>query len=159
VRRTAGKGPRGRGGTVIASDGGSTIVVGYDDSEAAKRALERAAMLAKAFGSTVIVTSVAPVGASGPRGGAGAVDPSDPPELHAAELTSAQEALSAQGVASEAVAAVGDPAEAIVTLANDRGADLIVVGTRELGFMQRMLGQSVSAAVTRHAPCDVLIVH
>ena len=115
-------------------------------------------MLAKAFGSTVIVTSVAPVGASGPRGG-GAIDPSDPPELHAAELASAHETLSAEGIVVETVPAVGDPAEAIVTLANDRGADLIVVGTRELGFMQRMLGQSVSAAVSRHASCDVLIVH
>ena len=55
--------------------------------------------------------------------------------------------------------AVGEPAEAIVTLAEERGADLIVVGTRELGFMQRMLGQSVSGAVSRQASCDVLIVH
>ncbi len=115
-------------------------------------------MLAKAFGSTVVVTSVAPVGASGPRGG-GAVDPVDPPEEHAAELQHAADALTAEGVTVETVIAVGDPAEAIVTLAEQRSADLIVVGTRELGFMQRMLGQSVSAAVSRHAHCDVLIVH
>lgn len=134
------------------------IVVGYDETEPAKRALERAATMAKAFGSTVLVTSVAPVGASGPRGG-GAVDPADPPELHAQELDHAASTLAAAGITAETIPGVGDPAEAIVLLAEQRGADLIVVGTRELGFMQRMLGQSVSSAVTRHAPCDVLIVH
>lgn len=137
----------------------NTIVVGYDETDPAKRALERAAMLAKAFGSTVVVTSVAPVGAGGPRGGAGAVDPADPPERHAEELEHAAATLAAAGVTAETVPAVGDPAEAIVILANERNADLIVVGTRELGFMQRMLGQSVSGAVSRHASCDVLIVH
>jgi nucleotide-binding universal stress UspA family protein len=135
-----------------------TIVVGYDETEPAKRALDRAAVFAQAFGASVIVTSVAPVGAHGPRGG-GAVDPTDPPEAHAAELAHARATLEGAGVSVETVTAVGEPAEAIVTLAEERGADLIVVGTRELGFMQRMLGQSVSGAVSRHAHCDVLIVH
>lgn len=137
----------------------NTIVVGYDESEPAGRALDRAAALAKAFDARVVVTSVAPVGSGGPRGGSGAVDPSDPPELHAQELEHAASILAAAGVSAETVAAVGDPADAIVELAEQRQADLIVVGTRELGFVQRMLGQSVSGAVSRHARCDVLIVH
>ncbi len=54
-----------------------TIVVGYDESEPAKNALARAADLATAFGSTVVVTSVAPV-LVGSRE-MGGVDPVDPP--------------------------------------------------------------------------------
>ena len=67
--------------------------------------------------------------------------------------------LAEQGIEADTVLGVGDPAEAIVQLAEQRGADLIVVGTREPGLWERLLGHSVSAAVQRHARCDVLIVH
>jgi nucleotide-binding universal stress UspA family protein len=54
---------------------------------------------------------------------------------------------------------MGNPATAIARLAEERGADLVVVGTRELGALQRLLGQSVSQAVLRRVRCDLLIVH
>ena len=133
-----------------------TIVLGYDDSDPAKRALERAAELATAFGSKVIVTSVAPmlVGRAG-----GPVDPADPPDEHKRELMRAASFLAERGIEGDYDLALADPASHIVELAEQRGADLIVVGTHEPGFLERLLGLSVSRKVERKAHCDVLIVH
>lgn len=134
------------------------IVLAYDDSESAQRALERTAQLAKAFGSEVLVTSVAPLEMSVGRSG-GPVDPMEPVSKHREELARAREYLEGHGIQAEYQPAVGEPADAIIDFAQDRGADLIVVGTRELHLYQRLLGQSVSDSVAHKAHVDVLIVH
>ena len=63
------------------------------------------------------------------------------------------------GIAVEFAGVVGQPAGEIVELAEHHRADLIVVGTREPGLVERLLGGSVSQGVARRAHCDVLIVH
>lgn len=137
-----------------------TIVVGYDESEPAKRALERAADLAVAFDAKVIVTSVAqPLAAASAGRGLGPLEPIDPPELHRAELEHARTYLAGRGLEAEYDVALGNPATEILELAEARGADLIVVGTREAGLLERLIQPSVSGAVQRRAHCDVLIVH
>jgi nucleotide-binding universal stress UspA family protein len=136
-----------------------TIVVGYDDTEPSKRALERAADLAEKFGSKLIVTSVAPVMVPSGTHGTGGIDPTDTPTQHQADLEHAQTYLSGRNLSAELQPAIGDAAEGIVETAERNGADLIVVGTREPSILERLLGTSVSGAVSRHAHCDVLIVH
>jgi nucleotide-binding universal stress UspA family protein len=135
-----------------------TILVAYDDTEPSRRALERAATLAEALGSRVLVTSIAPLVHSSPRSitqlgrgeGAGTRDE---------DVRRAQALLEERGIAAETVTAHGDPASSIARLAEERHADLVVIGTRGLGPVQRLLGQSVSQAVSRRVNCDLLIVH
>lgn len=135
-----------------------SILVAYDESEPSRRALERAAMLAEAFGSKVLVTSIAPLVHSLPR------VPATPERVRPSQATPedvdrATATLIERGIAAEGVEATGDPASAIAMLAEERGVDLVVIGSRGLGPIQRLLGQSVSQAVSRRVQCDVLIVH
>jgi nucleotide-binding universal stress UspA family protein len=134
------------------------IVLGYDDTEPAKRALERTRELAKTLEAYVVVVSVAPVLVPAGRG-IGPIDPTDPPERHREELLHAKAILDEDCIAADYVVGLGDPADLIVDTAERKGADLIVVGTSEPGFIARLLGLSVSETVQRRAHCDVLVVH
>jgi len=126
----------------------STIVAGYDGSPSSQRALDRAAWLANLAGAKLVVTSVVPV-----------LIGSAPPEGPGEELQEAAAAAREHGVEAELVEAIGDPAQAIVEVADMHQADLIVVGTREPSLVERALGWGVSEKVQRRATCDVLIVH
>jgi nucleotide-binding universal stress UspA family protein len=146
-----------------------TIVVGFDGSDAAKRALARAADLAEALGASLVITSVAVVPVPVP--GADATLPAPSPaerfadagvaefDLARDHLDEARTALEERGVDAEYVSETGAPAERIVALAEARDAELIVVGTHEPGFVERLLQGSVSQDVSRSAHRDVLIVH
>jgi nucleotide-binding universal stress UspA family protein len=124
------------------------IVVAFDDP--ASKTLARAADLAQALASELIVTNVA------------AVDPDEAGEearYGRERLDRARSFLEERGLNAEFVALTGQPAEAIVALAEERGADLIVVGMRKKGFFERLVEGSVAQDVMRRATTDVLAVH
>jgi nucleotide-binding universal stress UspA family protein len=135
-----------------------TILVGYDEGEPAKRALERAAQLAKALDAKLVVTSVAPVTTTATARSIG-TDPLETSGDHRAELHQAHLYLESVGLTADYIEAVGHEADSILEAARTRSADMIVVGSREVSVLQRLLGQSVSDAVSHGAHCDVLIVH
>jgi nucleotide-binding universal stress UspA family protein len=118
-----------------------TILVGYDDSDAARRALDRAADLA-GYGSRVTVVSVA----------------RDEGPLLGDVIDSARTRLIERHVAATYLQPAGEPADAIVDTAEEIEADLVVVGRRSRGPIRRGELGSVSAAVARRAPCEVLVV-
>ena len=126
-----------------------TIVVAYDDPESAT--LERAAALAELVGAELVVTNVAmPV----------QEESADDAARHARDrLDETRRLLGGRNVSADLVPSVGTPAEAIVRLAEERGADLIVVGTRHKRFLERLVEGSVLQEVLRRARCDVLVVY
>lgn len=160
-----------------------TIVVGYDGSDEAERALRRAADIAEAFSARLVVVSVsgfapAPVFALEPGaevippavGGPAAVGGSvllpepapsapDPEELARGQLEQARMSLAGRNVETEYVVELGDPAERLLDVAAARGAELIVVGSRQHGFVGRLLARPVDETVARRSERDVLLVH
>jgi nucleotide-binding universal stress UspA family protein len=134
------------------------ILIGVDGTPESDRALERAAELARAVGASVTVASVAPF-YHGYGRGIGVVDPVDTPERHEEQALDACARLTQMSVEATAVQRIGDPAQTLAELAQEVGADLIVVGTHEYGALGRLVHGSVSGAVRRKARVDVLIVH
>jgi len=63
------------------------------------------------------------------------------------------------GVPFTPIMETGHPMETIVTLAECHQADLIVMGSRGLGAIRRLVLGSVSDGVLHHAHCPVLIMH
>jgi nucleotide-binding universal stress UspA family protein len=134
----------------------NAIVVGFDGSPAAERALERAAALARAGSRVVIVTasvSLPPTSAVDEPIGGGPSPPERDSLLERAAAT-----LRSRGIDPALVAADAGPAEALVEAARAHDAALIVVGSRGSDYPTRVIIGSTAENVVRQAPCDVLVV-
>jgi nucleotide-binding universal stress UspA family protein len=131
------------------------ILVAYDGSDGAHRALDQAAELAH-NGSSVSVVSVAEPLPQFGRAAAMLVPEED--EERRRELAEAKSTLAKKGIDAAIVERKGDAASMIIDEAANEGADVIVMGTRGLNVAQRWLLGSVSARVVESAPCNVLVV-
>jgi nucleotide-binding universal stress UspA family protein len=131
------------------------IVVGFDGSEHARKALERAAELAGGETSIAIVSAAGVTKFLG--GGTSPIDPADE-EARATALDEARSFMEERGIEAVFVRGTGNAADVILEEAEESGADLIIIGTRGNNVAKRLLLGTVSTNVVHHAPCDVLIV-
>jgi nucleotide-binding universal stress UspA family protein len=139
-------------------------VVGTDGSETAGTAVQEAIELAKTVGAAVnVVCAFEPVSSQRLRDEARQV-PADmewmvnPREDVDATLRVAAERVEAAGLSVNTYARQGDPADAILDVAEESAADLIVVGNKGMTGEKRFLLGSVPNKVSHHAPCSVLII-
>lgn len=131
-----------------------STVVGFDGSEASRRAVARAADAAEPGGRVVLVTASSPRGDRTLEGGIAAPEPPDPEVL----LEEAVVLCGGRDVQVVTRVAQAEPVEALVDVARDVGAGLIVVGARGGSFVARALRGSVGERLVTRAPCDVLVV-
>jgi nucleotide-binding universal stress UspA family protein len=142
-----------------------SIVVGTDGSERAERAVDRAGELARALGVKVNIVSAYSEAADGPliplatpAAPATQVRAESEKHLRARQYADrAQQRLAEAGVESETHVWPAEPADALVQIAEEQHAQMIVVGNRGMTGARRVLG-SVPNRVSHHAHCDVLIV-
>ncbi|MBA3748841.1 MAG: universal stress protein [Solirubrobacterales bacterium] len=141
----------------------SRIVIGIDASDTAAEAVRQATALARSVGARIdLVSAYEPV--SDARLRKSVVVPRDlhwiidPREDVKATLEVAAAEIRAAGVDVEVFARQGDPADAILDVAEERGADLIVVGNKGMTGAKRFLLGSVPNKISHHAPCSVLII-
>ncbi len=140
------------------------IVVGTDGSETAAEAVRQAIDLARLTGAQLsIVSAYAPV--SGRRvQGEQSEAPADvqyeigPREDVNLVLDAAAAEAKKEGIDVQTHPVEGDPADAILNVAEETKADLIVVGNKGMTGARRYLLGSVPNNVSHHAPCSVIIV-
>lgn len=128
----------------------SRVLVGTDTSPAATLAVEEAGRLARAHDAELIVLYVQP-----PVDAREVFDPAALPDVDAylGDVTGRMDTIKVR-----ARKEAGDPAETICDVAEEEGADVIVVGNRGTHGKRRWFLGSVPNAVVQHSPCSVFIV-
>ena len=140
------------------------MVAGTDGSETATQAMRQAVDLARAVGAEMeLVSAYEPAPAQRLRDERREA-PEDlqwtisPREDVDTTLEAAASLAREAGVNARTYARQGDPADAILDVAEEREADLIVVGNKGMTGAKRFLLGSVPNKISHHAPCSVLII-
>jgi nucleotide-binding universal stress UspA family protein len=139
-----------------------TVVVGTDGSDSSLRAVERAGHIAGADAKLIVATAYLPQpedsrAADMLKDESYKVSGSAPIYAILHEARERAHAAGAKNVEEQPI--VGAPVDALVRVAEDVGADLLVVGNVGLSTIAGRLLGSVPANVSRRAKVDVLIVH
>ncbi|MBA3508653.1 MAG: universal stress protein [Thermoleophilaceae bacterium] len=141
-----------------------SIVVGTDGSATASEAVSQATELARSVGAKVyLVSAYEPVPEGRLRDERQQI-PDDlqwmvnPREDVESTLKQSAATVTEAGIAVETLAREGDPADAILDVAEEKDADLIVVGNKGMTGAKRFLLGSVPNKVSHHAPCSVMII-
>src|SRR5581483_2157751 len=140
-----------------------TIVVGTDGSETAQRAVDTAFALARALDAQLhVVTAYRPLTDREVYERQRGLTPSEAEQVDEAVEARAllgriAKAAAEAGIRMRVHAGLGSPGEVLVEVATEVGADLVIVGSRGMSGVRRVLG-SVPNHVTHHAPCSVLVV-
>jgi nucleotide-binding universal stress UspA family protein len=138
------------------------VVVGIDGSDRARHAAEVAAALARSHGARLhVITVVRP-----PEGWWGVVGSPPPADALAASMEHAQRTvldltmgrLDVTGLEVLSSEEIGDPSSALIDYCSRVGADLLVVGRRGAGMVERIVLGSVADRLAHHSPCPLLIV-
>ena len=133
------------------------VLLATDFSEASDRALDVAMGLARAVRARVTVLHVYETGDVTSPGGAAAAERTWPGAIRArAGVERAVGRLGARGVSAHGILRFGLLPDAIVEVAHEVGADLIVTGTRARKGLARAWHGSVAEGVVRHSPIPVL---
>ena len=141
-----------------------SIVVGTDGSDTATQAVRQAIDLARSLQATLeLVSAYEPVPAKrlreerleAPEDLQWAINPREDVDV---TLEAAAAQAREGGVEVNVYARQGDPADAILDVAEEREADLVVVGNKGMTGAKRFLLGSVPNKVSHHAPCSVLII-
>ncbi|MBW9141962.1 MAG: universal stress protein [Candidatus Aramenus sp.] len=135
------------------------ILVAYDGSENAKRALLQGIELAKLFNSRLFVVEAIDVTVFY---NAGILPPlsalKDLEKKAKADMAEATELAKSQGVDVITDVIEGDPATSVLDYAEKNNVDLIVVGSRGLSRFKKAFLGSVSTAILNHAKVPVMVV-
>jgi nucleotide-binding universal stress UspA family protein len=140
------------------------IVVGTDGSETAAEAVRQAIDLAKLAGATLsVVSAYSPIPErkvkdeqrSAPADVQYEIGPREDVNLI---LDAAAADVRKEGIEVQTHPVEGDPAEAILGIAEETKADLIVVGNKGMTGARRFILGSVPNNISHHAPCSVIIV-
>lgn len=144
----------------------SRILLATDGSAESARAARMAAVISRSLGSELHVVRIEPIPSIYAASESEVLDPELQHKLRESAEIDAREKLDEEmekikemdGEVSGVHARFGRPDAEIVSLAEELGADLIVVGSRGRGPLKRALMGSVSNSVVRHAPVPVLVV-